>query len=169
MNIRNLLAFCAILVIGYVTYTMEWSTMTTEDMNKLAIENMKKLVKQHTDAEMANNLNDVMATLVEDPLYEIYPARLKLEGKKNVSAFYSEHFQSFLPLVTKYELINEWWSPERACMEFDVVLEGHGEKPHRILVVITAKNNLLLGERFYISEELAQIFSGSAFSLWQKF
>jgi len=54
-------------------------------------------------------------------------------------------------------------------MEYDLFLkEPYAGKPYRILVILTAKNNLLLGERFYISEELAQIFSGSAFSLWKK-
>jgi len=164
MNIRNLLALCAVLVVGYVTYTME-----QREKCAMTIEDMKNLVKKHTDAESNNDIEGVLATLVEEPVYEIYPAGLKLEGKKNVRAFYREHFDSLFPLIASSQLINEWWSPESACMEYDLFLKApYAEKPYRLLVVITAKNNLLLGERFYVSEELAQIFSGTAFSLWQK-
>lgn len=135
----------------------------------MTIEDMKKLVKTHADLETKHDLEGVLATLVEDPVYEIYPAHLKLQGKENVRAFYREHFDSFFPLIASFQLINEWWTPESACMEYDLFLkEPYATKPYRILVVLTAKNNLLLGERFYVSEELAQIMSGTAFSLWKK-
>jgi hypothetical protein len=135
----------------------------------MTIQDMKALVKKHADAESEHDLEGVLATLVENPVYEIYPARLKLEGKENVRAFYRQHFDSFFPLISSFTLINEWWESETACMEYDLFLkEPYAEKPYRILVILTAKNNLLLGERFYVSEELAQIMSGTAFSLWRK-
>jgi hypothetical protein len=136
----------------------------------MTIEEMKKLVQTHANLEENHDLEGVLATLVENPLYEIFPARLKLEGKENVRAFYRQHFHFFFPLIASSRLINEWWNPESACMEYDLFLKApYPEKPYRILVILTAKNNLLLGERFYISEELAQIFSGTAFNQWQKF
>lgn len=136
----------------------------------MTIENMKQLVQQHATLETQHDVEGVLATLVENPLYEIYPARLKLQGKENVRAFYREHFDSFFPLIFSSKLLNEWWSSESACMEYDLFLKApYAEKSHRILVVLTAKNNLLLGERFYISEEFAKIMSGTTFSLWKKF
>lgn len=136
----------------------------------MTIQEMKALVEKHADLESKHDLEGVLATLVENPVYEIYPAQLKLEGKENVRAFYREHFDSFFPLIASFTLINEWWTPETACMEYDLFLKApHAEKPYRILVVLTAKDNLLLGERFYVSEELAQIMSGTAFNLWKKF
>lgn len=136
---------------------------------QMTIENMKSLVKKHADLETKHDLEGVLATLVEDPVYEIYPARLKLQDKENVRAFYREHFDSFFPLIASFTLINEWWAPESACMEYDLFLKApYADKPYRILVVLTAKNNLLLGERFYINDELAQLMSGTAFSLWKK-
>ncbi len=136
----------------------------------MTVEEMKELVKKHADLEDKHDLEGTLATLVEDPVYEIYPARLKLQGKENVRAFYREHFDSFFPLIASFQLINEWWTPETACMEYDLFLKApYSEKPYRILVIISAKNNLLLGERFYINEELAQLMSGAAFSRWEKF
>lgn len=136
----------------------------------MTIVDMKQLVQRHASFEDKHDLEGTLATLVENPVYEIYPARLKLQGKKNVSAFYGEHFDSFFPLIASFQLINEWWAPESACMEYDLFLKTpYAQKPYRILVILTAKNNLLLGERFYISEELAQIMSGTAFSRWEKF
>lgn len=136
----------------------------------MTIQDMKLLVQKHADLEDKHDLEGVVATLVEDPLYEIFPARLKLQGKENVKAFYREHFSSFFPLIESFKLINEWWNPESACMEYDLFLKApYAKKSYRILVILTAKNNLLLGERFYISEELARIMSGTAFSRWEKF
>jgi hypothetical protein len=139
-------------------------------VNIFAIEEMKTLVQKHADLESKHDIEGVLATLVENPVYEIYPSRLKLEGKESVRAFYREHFVSFFPLIASFKLVNEWWNPESACMEYDLLLKApYDKKPYRILVVLTAKNNLLLGERFYIDEELAKLMSGSAFSLWNKF
>ena len=136
----------------------------------MTIEEMKILVQKHMDLEVKQDLEGVLATLVEDPIYEIYPARLKLQGKQNVKIFYREHFDSFFPLIESSKLINEWWNPESAAFEYDLFLKApYAGNTYRILVVLTAKNNLLLGERFYISEELAQIFSGTSFGLWEKF
>lgn len=143
--------------------------MEEREKTKMTIEDMKALVQKHAAMEEKHDLDGVLATLVENPVYEIYPAGLKLEGKDNIRAFYREHFDSFFPLVASSTLINEWWTPEAACMEYDLCLkEPYSKKSYRILVVLTAHNNLLLGERFYISEELAQIMSGAAFHLWQK-
>ena len=137
--------------------------------NMMTIEDMKALVAKHAELEDKHDLEGVLETLVEDPLYEIYPARLKLQGKENVRAFYQEHFDSFFPLIASFQLISEVWNPESACLEYDLFLKApYEEKPYRILVILTAKNNLLLGERFYISEELGQIMSGTAFNLWTK-
>lgn len=131
---------------------------------------MKILVQKHMSLEEKRDLEGVLETLVEEPVYEIYPERLKLQGKKNVKLFYREHFDSFFPLIESSKLINEWWGSESAGFEYDLFLKApYAEKAWRIFVVLTAKNNLLLGERFYISKELAQIFSGTSFSLWEKF
>lgn len=136
----------------------------------MTIEDMKRLVQKHAELEQKYDLEGTLATLVENPVYEIYPSRLKLQGKENVRAFYRQHFDFFFPLITSYKLINEWWSPEAACMEYDLFLKApYDSKTYRILVILSAKDNLLLGERFYITEELAELMSGTAFNLWQKF
>src|SRR5437868_15162410 len=102
---------------------------------------MKQLVQKHADLESKQDLEGVLATLVENPVYQVYPAGLILEGKDNVSAFYREHFDSFFPLIASSTLINEVWEAESACMEYDLFLtKPYAEKPYRILVVLMAKN-----------------------------
>lgn len=156
------LLFCGIAIFVLIPITAMQSTMTIEDM--------KKLVQKHSDFEAKKDLQGVLSTLVEDPVYEIYPAQLKLQGKKNVSTFYREHFDAFFPLITSHTLINEWWGPETACKEYDLFFKApYAGKPYRIMVVLTAKNHLLLGERFYVSQELAKLMAGNSFSLWKKF
>lgn len=176
-NNKVLIRFICILVLLFAIFMVQRSDFAPNiiaDKEKveimMTIEDMKELVKNHGDFEERLDIDGVLATLVEDPVYEIYPARLKLQGKKDVKIFYREHFDTFFPLIESSKLINEWWGPESAAFEYDLFLKApYTGDPYRVLVVLTAKNNLLLGERFYISDELAQIFSGSAFDLWENF
>jgi len=131
---------------------------------------MRKLVQKHMECETNLDLEGVLETLVDHPVYEFYPLRLKLEGKENIRKFYREHFDDFFPKIKSHKLINEWWGPETVCMEYDLWLnEPALDRAHRILVVLTAKGLLLNGERFYAEEELVRLMTGNTFSRLVKF
>lgn len=126
---------------------------------------MRKLVHKHVEMETHFDLEGVLETLVDHPVYEFYPMRLKLEGKENIREFYREHFDKFFPRIHSHNLINEWWGPQTACMEYDVYLKAplDPNRVYRIMVVLTAKGSLLTGERFYAEEELVRLMTGSTF------
>lgn len=132
---------------------------------------MRKLVQKHADLEAKLDLDGVLATLVENPVYEFYPARLKLEGKENIRQFYLDHFDSFFPLIQSHVLINECWDTHTACLEYDLYLKEpyNPKRPYRIIVALTEKNSLLIGERFYVENELARLMAGASFNKFVKF
>ena len=88
----------------------------------MTINEMRKLVQKHADLETKLDLEGVLATLVENPIYEFYPDRLRLEGKENIREFYRDHFDSFFPLIKSHVMINECWDAHSACMEYDLYL-----------------------------------------------
>jgi hypothetical protein len=136
----------------------------------MSIDEMHNLVKKHSDCETNLDLEGVLGTLIDNPVYEFHPARLKLEGKENIKQFYHEHFYSFFPLINSHTLINECWDSHSACMEYDLSLKApHNKKTYRIMVILTKKESLLVGERFYVDIELAQLMAGKSFDKFVKF
>lgn len=134
-------------------------------------EDMQALVKKHADLETQLDLEGVLATLVANPIYEIFPARLRLEGKDNVRQFYQAHFTNFFPMIKSFELVNECWGEDSACLEYDLYLQAPAKpnKVYRICTVLTAKDSLLVGERFYVSDELAWYMTGDTFENFKAF
>lgn len=137
----------------------------------MSIDEMHKLVKKHSDCETNLDLEGVLGTLVDSPIYEFHPARLRLEGKENIKQFYHEHFDSFFPLIESHTLINECWDTHRVCMEYDLCLKAPYDlkRAYRIMVVLTRKASLLIGERFYVDIELARLMAGTSFDRFVKF
>lgn len=136
----------------------------------MSIVDMRDLVKKHSDCETNLDLEGVLATLIDNPVYEFHPARLRLEGKENVKQFYREHFDLFFPLIESYTSINECWDSQSACMEYDLSLKApYDMRTYRIMVVLMRKETLLVGERFYVDIELAQLMAGTSFDKFVKF
>lgn len=116
----------------------------------MTIDKMRELVKRHADLETKLDIEGVLATLIENPVYEFLPARLKLEGKENIRYFYQEHFDKFFPLIKSHVLINECWDAHSACMEYDLFLKEpyDSKQPYRIMVVIAEKTHCLSANDF---------------------
>lgn len=137
----------------------------------MTVDDMRKLVQKHSDLETNLDLEGVLETLVENPIYEFHPARLRLEGKESIRQFYRDHFDSFFPLIKSHVLINECWDTHSACMEYDLYLKEPYDpnRAYRIMVVLSEENSLLKGERFYVDNELAQLMAGPSFNKFVKF
>lgn len=137
----------------------------------MTVDEMRNIVKKHADLETQLDLDGVLATLVDNPIYEFHPDRLRLEGKENIRQFYQDHFNYFFPLIKSHTLINECWDANSACLEYDIYLKEPYDPNHayRINVVLTEKNSLLIGERFYVENELARLMAGPSFDKFTKF
>lgn len=109
--------------------------------------------------------------MVDNPVYEFHPDRLRLEGKENIRQFYRDHFDIFFPLIKSHLLVNECWDEHSACLEYDLYLKEPYDpnRAYRIMVSLNEKDSLLIGERFYVENELARLMAGSTFSKFVKF
>jgi hypothetical protein len=116
----------------------------------MTAEKTRTLVQKHADLETKLDLEGVLATLIDNPIYEFHPARLRLEGKENIRQFYQDHFALFFPLIKSHVLINECWDAHSACLEYDLYLKEpyDSNRAYRIMVTLTEEDSLLIGERF---------------------
>ena len=65
----------------------------------MTVDEMRNLVKKHADLETKLDLDGVLATLIDHPIYEFHPDRLRLECKENIRLFYRDHFDCFFSLI----------------------------------------------------------------------
>ena len=134
-------------------------------------ERMRVLVQKHIDMETNVDVEGTLATLVDHPVYEFYPLRLKLVGKENIRRFYREHFNTFFPKLQSNEQINAWYGTHTACLEYVLYFKPplDPKRAYRIAIVLTEKDSLLLGERFFAEEELVRLMTGNMFNHLAKF
>ncbi len=136
----------------------------------MSADTMRELMRAHSACEMNTDLQGTMDTLVDDPVYEFHPARLRLEGREKVERFYREHFDSFFPLIESHAPVSECWDSHSACLEYDLRMKApRDSQVYRIMVVLTREGHLLAGERFYVCEELARLMAGATFGEFVKF
>ncbi len=127
-------------------------------------EQMAELGTRHSMLEARGELEPLLETLVEDPVYEFHPIGLCVRGGDQVRRFYTQFCERFLPMRHGYELIAQWVSESSVAQEYDVSLRVDGRvEQHRVLGVLYASGELLGGERVYASERFIRLMTGELF------
>ena len=127
-------------------------------------ERMAELGTRHSMLEARGELEPLLETLVEDPVYEFHPIGLCMRGGDQVRRFYTQFCVRFLPLRHSYTLLAEWVSETSVAQEYDVCLRVDGQvETHRVLGVLYAESGLLAGERVYASERFIRLMTGDLF------
>ncbi len=125
---------------------------------------MLELGQRHAALEARCDLEGVMGTLVEEPVYEFYPARLGMRGRSEVRRYYEHLFSKFISRTRSYELIAEWANESAVAQEYEIELEVDGKlERHRVLGILFASGELLGGERVYASERCIRLMVGDGF------
>ena len=120
-------------------------------------ESMYALGMRHATAESQGNLEETMATLVDEPVYEFWPMGKRMVGADAVLRYYEHLVSDFMPAQIGYEMIAETVSPEALSQEYTIEIRGeHGEpETHRVLGVLVAAQDgsgLMEGERIWGSD-----------------
>ena len=131
---------------------------------KLDAEEVRALGYRHAEEETAGRMDATMATLVEHPVYDFFPAGLRLEGGPAVRAYYQHLFDEFLPFVESTRLVGEWVGEDALAQEYEVQLRKDGAlERHFILGVLFVEGELLGGERIWGSEHTLRRLLGPAY------
>jgi hypothetical protein len=135
-------------------------------MSEWSPERMAQLGARHSLLEARGELEPLLETLVESPVYEFHPIGLAMRGGDTVRRFYTQFCERFLPLRHSYTLLDEWVNERSVAQEYDVSLRVDGQvETHRVLGVLYADPavGLLAGERVYAPERFIRLMTGELF------
>jgi hypothetical protein len=133
-------------------------------MTRPDLDGMVAVALAHAGAEAAGDLDETMATLDADPVYELLPRGLVIRGRDAARRYYEHFFANVMPRVTGFDLRSEWISDEGVLQEYTLFVDGLGEPGtgHAIIGILTFGNDdgKLSGERLYASDALLEFMFG---------
>ena len=139
--------------------------MTRDDMVALA--------RQHAALEGDPDLSQgvdaaidaVMATLDDNPRYDLFPAGVTFHGRDAARRYYEHFFTTFRPLLAGGSFIAEYVGADGLVLEYTIAIRnGEVVQEHRIISVLVFGDSLLAGERVYGSDEFLRILFGPLWS-----
>jgi hypothetical protein len=116
----------------------------------------------HAAAEAAGDFAATMATLDDDPVYELQPMGVALRGREMAERYYEHFFAVVMPTIASYRLRSEWVTDEGVGQEYELTVAGpDGDRRHAVIGILTfGDDSRLSGERLYASSELLRLFFG---------
>ncbi len=114
---------------------------------------------RHSQAEGDYDMAATLATLEDEPVYELYPVGLKMTGMDMARRYYAHYFANVAPNIVAWSMISEWINDAGVAQEYNVTYRRADgmEKQFRILGILTFGEALLSGERIYADAELLEI------------
>lgn len=122
---------------------------------KLSTEEMVKLVLRDAQAEADRDLEATMATLVDDPYFEIWPNGYTFSGREAVTEWYRPYLTRLTPApIEPVNNLNLWCGDDTLVSEDIAVMQfNDGSRgPIRTLSIWSFEGALLKGERAYFDE-----------------
>jgi len=117
----------------------------------------------HAAAEAAMDIEATMATLDENPTYELQPIGIVLRGRDVARQYYEHFFANCYPRIAGYALRSEWVADEGVLQEYSLHIDNADgtNSRHDIIGILTfGVAGKLSGERIYASDELIKFMFG---------
>ena len=124
-------------------------------------EQMAAITRLHAELELAGDYDPLLATLVDEPIFEFHPPGKQLRGGETLRRYYTRFLAEFMPLVEETILIGEW-ANESACVhEYQLRLRIDGKlENHQLMGSIYGSGDKIGGERLYGSARLMDLMLG---------
>ncbi len=128
------------------------------------------VAKRHAEAEAKSDLATTLATLEDDPIYELATLGISFRGKAAAKTYYEHFFGTFQPWIAGFELVNQWATPEGLGEEYwlELAMPGCERERHRIVGMLVFGASKLAGERLYASERLLRAMLGPAYEIAER-
>jgi hypothetical protein len=135
----------------------------------LTTEQLIEMAHAHAQSEADDDIATTMATLDDDPVYELQPMGLAFRGRDAAKVYYDHFFTEVKPLIAGYDLRSEWANDQGVAQEYIIHfrLADGTEESHAVMAVLTFGTTALSGERLYASERLMKLLFGPALDLAQ--
>jgi SnoaL-like domain len=126
-----------------------------------------EIAHAHAAAEAADDFDTVMATLEDDPVYELQPRGIAFRGRDAARTYYEHFFVTVKPMIAGYDLRNEWVNDEGVAQEYVIhfALPDGSRESHPVMAILTFGETALSGERLYASDRLLELLFGPALEL----
>jgi hypothetical protein len=134
----------------------------------LHIDSQIALVRRHMDAEVAQDIDAVMRTLVDIPYYEIHPLGLRIQGKSAVREMYKRLLPgSFDHIVESRAMTfntgdpkNLWSGPDGVVIRESCMVQLPDGERFEIseMAIFSLEGESIRGEQFYCNGPLARLF-----------
>ena len=126
---------------------------------EFAESDLVKNALRHAEAEAAMDMAGTMATLEDDPVYDLMPIGLRMRGYDRARRYYEHYFANVAPRIVGFSLVAEWIGKDGVNQEYDVVFrhDDGREKTYRILGILTFGKTRMSGERIYADPEMLRI------------
>jgi hypothetical protein len=125
------------------------------------------LVDRHLSAEMALDLEGVLATLTPNPVYILWDGS-RIEGMSNIAGYYTRMFERVFPRMRGMDEPNIWIGDAGVVAEAPVHLtldDGQTVACPQVSIV-PFEGDLIAGERIYVAPAFAEVLD-SAFEGWR--
>jgi hypothetical protein len=120
------------------------------------------IAERHSKAEAEDDLETTLATLDDEPVYELLPVGRKLVGREKTRRYYDWFFNDFRPRVVDYTLRGDWTGGAGVIHEFTIrvrVDDGSIEE-HALVGILVFGAERLAGERVYGNERILRLLFG---------
>jgi len=126
---------------------------------------LRALLAAKEAAELAGDLDAILATFHDDPVFEFLPLGLRLTGRDDVRRFYEQMVAEFVPKVAGYRAVNTFWSESAMAMEEEITINvgGGSQKVFQFVVITGVVDGRLGGERLYGDEVFFRLLLGRLF------
>ncbi|MBJ18018.1 MAG: hypothetical protein GY910_28685 [bacterium] len=119
------------------------------------------LARAHADCEERGEFSDLMATLVEDPLYEFHPLGVQIKGAEAILRYYERVRRDYNPQVVSSALVDLIAGNSAAVLEYAIRLRIDQEiVDERLIAIMPVVGNLFGGERIYSSDRVLRRLLG---------
>ena len=92
------------------------------------------LTRRHAELELAGDYEPLLATLVDEPVFEFHPPGGQLIGGDTLRRYYTRFLAEFMPLVEETILIGEWANDAACVHEYQLRLRVDGKLENHQLV-----------------------------------
>ena len=116
-------------------------------------------------AVQSGDIDAVMASLVDEPVFDFFPLGLRLSGHDDVRRYYGHFLTEVIPR-SQGTLVATLVGEREVAFEFvtAVATSAGGLETFRILAVQPVVGNRVAGERLYASERYVRVIVGD--DLW---
>ena len=105
----------------------------------LTTEQLIEIAHAHAQSEADDDIDTTLATLEDDPVYELQPMGLAFRGRDAAKVYYDYFFSTVKPMIAGYELRGEWTSDQGVAQEYVINfrLDDGTEESHAVMSVLT--------------------------------